>query len=124
MGYESVQTNYSGIKGDTFGPFSFVYTRDDSGFNLTGTTLRSHMKDTVSAATISLDLATYWTMDVDPDSDGSNHKAKFTLQIGHLITETKEAKTYFYDLELTFPDGTRRTIIHGNLSLTQDTTFT
>ena len=85
--------------------------------NLTGCTARAHVRETLEAAAVLLDLSTANGKIVLGGSAG-------TVEITLSATETAAInwRAAVYDLEITFPDATVRRLMHGSVSVSPEVT--
>lgn len=116
MGVLDVYTLPDAYKGDTYNGVRFELLDQGEVVNLTGAVISLELKEDKNESTISvLTLSTV----VGGLSIPSPLLGVF--QIDQQIIDI-DAKTYYYDIEITFPDGTVKTYVKGKWTVVQDIT--
>lgn len=111
------QQNISIYKGDSFS-FSFtLFQRDENGdpttdpVDLTDAEAKAQIRSTEDSGAVMAEF------DVEHDDEGGT----VTLSLGPVAT-TALVSNGVWDVQLTYPDGTVKTYLHGNMSLVKEVT--
>ena len=100
------------LKGDTFNGVRFTLS---PATDLTGATIRTQFRRGGKKNSVSKDL-----------SIGSGITVEY-LELGIFVWDSfimdLEVATYYYDVQITFPNGNVNTWVEGTITVTQDTTY-
>ena len=108
--------NFSVIKNDTSDfDWTMEFLKNDAAIDLTDADIKAEFKTSIDAATVAL------TMSTDDDSiefvDAVAGKIKFAKQVISIA-----AGTYYFDVQITFPNGDVKTYVNGTMTVIQDIT--
>jgi hypothetical protein len=107
--------DFTHIKGDTFEAVNFAMILNSVVLNLTGCTLRMQLRKEYGGV-IFLSLTSVASAGITI-TNASGGLFKINRQIINI-----DAANYIYDIELIKADGTVKTYISGNFSITNDVT--
>lgn len=107
--------DFTHIKGDTFEAVNFELLVNTVALNLTGCTLRMQLRKEYGGI-VYLSLTSVASAGITITS-AANGLFKINKQVINI-----EAANYIYDIELIKADGTVKTYISGNFSITNDVT--
>lgn len=100
--------NFTVIKGDTFDAVVNFKDADQKPLNFAGATLLMHIRDTADSLMATL-------------QSGSGFTVSSNIVTFNYIT-TLAPDTYFYDLQCTFANGLRKTLIGGKYRVQKEIT--
>lgn len=100
--------NFTVIKGDTFDAVVNFKDAEQKPLNFTGATLLMHIRDDNDSLMATLQSGAGFTI------------ASSTVTFGYVTTLTPG--TYFYDLQCTFANGLRKTLIGGKYKVQKEIT--
>tara|TARA_R110000796_G_scaffold76986_1_gene171886 strand:+ start:56 stop:412 length:357 start_codon:yes stop_codon:yes gene_type:complete len=117
MGKPAIVKIKDQYKGDTYDgvQFTILNTLDNSPINLTGVSIRSQFRFGSKTGGIQKEITNGNGITIVDPING-------VFSIDSFIIDWA-ADFYYYDIEMTFPNGIVRTYIQGNIKVIQDVTY-
>ena len=117
MGKPAVIKINDQYKGDTYDgiQFTLLDTEDNSPIILTGASIRSQFRFGSKTGGIQKEITDGNGITIDDAVNG-------VFSIDSFIIDWA-ADFYYYDIQITFPNGVVRTYIQGNINVIQDVTY-
>jgi hypothetical protein len=117
MGKPAVIKINDQYKGDTYDgiQFTILNTEDNSPIDLTGVSIRSQFRFGSKTGGIQKEIT-------NGDGITLSDAVNGVFSIDSFLVDWA-ADFYYYDIEITFPNGIVRTYIQGNIKVIQDVTY-
>ena len=103
------------ILNDTFRSVEFTINVDGSPVDLTGTTIATEFRFRTKTGTVVKSVNNSAGMTITDAVNG-------VVEIDEFTPVTWSPDTYYYDVQITFTDGTIKTYVQGTVKILQDVT--
>ena len=104
------------VKGDTFDAILFTFTDSVGAIDLTDCTAKMQFRRSKTSG-LALELNTTSGLTLTDAENG-------VLQVDEIESLSLDAGCYVWDIEITFPDDTKKTYIEGTMEVLQDVSRT
>ena len=103
------------VKNDTFRSVEFILEKNDLPIDLTGVSIAIQFRYRCKTGKVVKNISTGSGITITDAVNG-------TFEIDEFTPVDWEIGTYYYDVQITFIDGSIKTYVQGNVKILQDTT--
>ncbi len=103
------------IKNDTFRSVQFIFEQNDLPIDLTGVGIRIQFRYRCKTGKVVKDISNGSGVTITDAING-------TFEIDQFTPIDWEVGSYYYDVQITFTDGSIKTYVQGSVKILQDTT--